>query len=68
MHRTPTTLGTYSYVNPAIAAFLGWQFHDELLSRTQLAGMVIIIAGVLLLTLPRGGATDPKELPAKRSA
>ena len=68
VNSTPTIIGTYSYVNPAIAAFLGWQFRDELLSPTQVAGMVIIIAGVLLLTLPRRGVMDPKELPAKRSA
>jgi hypothetical protein len=29
--------------------------------------MVIIIIGVCMLTL-RGGGTDPKDLPAKRSA
>jgi drug/metabolite transporter (DMT)-like permease len=54
-------------VNPAIAAFLGWEFLDEHLSPTQLCGMVIIIVGVLILTLP-GGENLEKELPAKRSA
>jgi drug/metabolite transporter (DMT)-like permease len=68
VNSTPTIIGTYSYVNPAIAAFLGWEFLGEHLSATQLAGMVVIIIGVLILTLPRGGVTDPKELPAKRSA
>ena len=70
LNSTPTIIGTYSYVNPAIAAFLGWQFLHEHLSATQLCGMVIIIVGVLTLTLPGGGGSgDPnKELPAKRSA
>jgi drug/metabolite transporter (DMT)-like permease len=67
LNTTPAVIGTYSYVNPAIASFLGWQFLDEHLSATQLAGMVIIIIGVCMLTL-RGGGTDPKDLPAKRSA
>ncbi len=67
VNSTPAVIGTYSYVNPAIAAFLGWQFLHEHLSATQLAGMVIIIIGVCTLTL-RGGSTDPKDLPAKRSA
>jgi drug/metabolite transporter (DMT)-like permease len=67
MHSKPTIIGTYCYVNPAIAAFLGWEFLDEHLSPTQLCGMVIIIVGVLILTLP-GGENLEKELPAKRSA
>jgi drug/metabolite transporter (DMT)-like permease len=70
LNSTPTVIGTYSYVNPAIAAFLGWEFLHEHLSATQLCGMVIIIIGVLILTLPGGDSIrDPKkELPAKRSA
>jgi drug/metabolite transporter (DMT)-like permease len=59
---TPTLIGTYSYVNPAIAAFLGWQFMHEHLSGIQLAGMVIIIVGVSILTVPGGSFTDPKTL------
>jgi drug/metabolite transporter (DMT)-like permease len=59
---TPAVIGTYSYVNPAIAAFLGWQFLDERLSGVQVAGMVIIIVGVSILTLPGGSLTDPKTL------
>jgi drug/metabolite transporter (DMT)-like permease len=59
---TPALIGTYSYVNPAIAAFLGWEFLHESLSRLQLIGMVIIIVGVSILTLPGGSVTDPKTL------
>jgi drug/metabolite transporter (DMT)-like permease len=69
-HTTPAVIGTYSYVNPAIAAFLGWQFLDEHLSRTQLTGMLIVIVGVLFLTLPasfRSVAPD-QEPAAPRSA
>jgi drug/metabolite transporter (DMT)-like permease len=68
LNSTPAVIGTYSYVNPAIAAFLGWQFLHEHLSVTQLAGMVIIIIGVCTLTLRGGASADPKQLPAKRSA
>lgn len=59
---TPTVIGTYSYVNPAIAAVLGWLFLHEHLSRIQLIGMVIIIVGVSILTLPGGSFIDPKTL------
>jgi len=65
---TPSVIGTYSYVNPAIAAFLGWRFLHEQLSSTQLMGMVIIIIGVCTLTLGSVAGADPTEPPAKRSA
>jgi drug/metabolite transporter (DMT)-like permease len=41
---------TYAYVNPVIAAFLGWLVLDERLDAWTLAGMVIIVAGVALTT------------------
>jgi drug/metabolite transporter (DMT)-like permease len=62
LNAAPTLIGTYGYVNPAIAAFLGWQFLDEHLTNLQLAGMVIIIAAVCILTLPGGTLTDRKTL------
>jgi len=62
LNSTPALIGTYGYVNPAIAAFLGWRFLHEHLSGTQLVGMVIIIVGVSILTLPGGSLTDPKTL------
>jgi drug/metabolite transporter (DMT)-like permease len=62
LNAAPALIGTYGYVNPAIAAFLGWQFLNEHLSGTQLVGMVVIIVGVSMLTLPGGSLTDPKTL------
>ena len=62
LNATPALIGTYGYVNPAIAAFLGWLFLNEHLSNFQLVGMVIIIAAVGILTLPGGALTDPKTL------
>jgi drug/metabolite transporter (DMT)-like permease len=61
-HAPPALTGTYGYVNPAIAAYLGWQFLDEHLSNMQLLGMVTIILAVGILTLPGGTLTDPKTL------
>lgn len=62
LNAAPAVISTYSYVNPAIAAFLGWQFLHERLSAVQLIGMVVIIVGVCLLTLPGGSLADPKTL------
>ncbi|MGQ0586300.1 MAG: EamA family transporter [Gammaproteobacteria bacterium] len=46
----PARLGTYAYVNPAVAVVLGWWLLDEQLNRTQVIGTIIILAGVLLVT------------------
>ena len=62
LHAKPTLIGTYGYVNPAIAAYLGWQFLDERLSRAQVVGMIIILVGVVLLTLPGSSLLDAKNL------
>jgi drug/metabolite transporter (DMT)-like permease len=62
LHAPPAITGTYGYVNPAIAAYLGWQFLDERLSNVQLLGMVTIILAVGILTLPGGMLTDRKTL------
>jgi drug/metabolite transporter (DMT)-like permease len=67
LNAPPALTGTYGYVNPAIAAFLGWQFLDERLSAVQLAGMLIIIAAVGILTLPGGTLTDPRTLGEPKS-
>ena len=48
---TPAQLGTYAYVNPAVAVFLGWWLLDEALSRMQIAGTLIILASVIVVTL-----------------
>jgi len=50
---TPALVGTYSYVNPAIAAVLGWWILDEHLGANQLIGMAVIFAGVALVSWPR---------------
>jgi drug/metabolite transporter (DMT)-like permease len=57
---SPAVLGTYAYVNPAIAVALGWWILDEHLGHAQIAGTAVILVGVLLVTL--GSAR--KKVPA----
>ncbi|HEV8444495.1 MAG TPA: EamA family transporter [Steroidobacteraceae bacterium] len=57
---TPAMVGTYSYVNPAIAAVLGWWFLGERLGANQLIGMTVMFAGVALVSWPQKEA--PKRL------
>jgi drug/metabolite transporter (DMT)-like permease len=46
----PARLGTYAYVNPAVAVVLGWWLLDEHLNQVQVLGTLIILGGVLLVT------------------
>lgn len=48
---TPAQLGTYAYVNPAVAVLLGGWLLDETLSAMQIAGTFIILASVVIVTL-----------------
>ena len=54
----PAAVGTYAYVNPVVALFLGWWLANEAFTRPMLAGTVIIVAGVVLVQrgrAPKGG-------------
>lgn len=48
---TPAQLGTYAYVNPAIAVLLGWWLLDEHMQRPQVLGTLVVLAGVALVTV-----------------
>lgn len=55
---TPAQLGTYAYVNPAVAVLLGGWLLDETLTATQLVGMGIILLAVIAVSLSSG----PKKI------
>lgn len=48
-HSPADRVGTFAYVNPAIAAVLGWAVLGEVLEPTQVIGMAVILAGVVLV-------------------
>jgi drug/metabolite transporter (DMT)-like permease len=48
-HASPAIVGTYGYVNPAIAALLGYLALGETLGRRQGIGMAVILFGVFLI-------------------
>ncbi len=50
MHATPVVVGSYGYVNPVVAALVGWVVLGETLAWIQVAGMVVILLGVALAT------------------
>ncbi len=47
----PAHLGTYAYVNPAVAVLLGRWLLDEALTGMQLMGMAVILTGVITVSL-----------------
>jgi len=59
----PALLGTYAYVNPAVAVALGWWWLGETLNTVEIAGMAVILLGVALVTLSGPKTTAP---PAQR--
>jgi drug/metabolite transporter (DMT)-like permease len=51
LNHVPTQkVATYAYVNPVIAVFLGWLVLHERIDRYVLAGTVIVVASVALVT------------------
>ena len=63
-HTTPARLATYAYVNPAVAACVGWAVLGEAFSSMQLVGTAIILTGVVLVSLPDdAGAARAAEAP-----
>jgi drug/metabolite transporter (DMT)-like permease len=51
-HSPADRVGTFAFVNPAIAAVLGWAVLGEALGPAQVAGMLVVLLGVALVTLP----------------
>jgi drug/metabolite transporter (DMT)-like permease len=56
---TPTSLGTYAYVNPAIATVLGWLVLNETLSIAQGAGMMLVLVSVMLINWSERLSAEP---------
>jgi drug/metabolite transporter (DMT)-like permease len=62
---TPAQLGTYAYVNPIIAVLLGAWLLDETLNLREILAMLVIMAGVALVTsAPRAPKTAPAGDPS----
>jgi drug/metabolite transporter (DMT)-like permease len=51
--RPVVQVGTYAYVNPVVAVMLGWLFANEPFSGRQMVALAVILAGVLLINLPK---------------
>jgi drug/metabolite transporter (DMT)-like permease len=54
---SPARLGTYAYVNPIVAVFLGWAIAGERLSIRTAVAAAIVICAVALITTSRSTTT-----------
>lgn len=62
-HADPAAVGTYAYVNPIIAVFLGWLIAGERVTPRVVLGAAIIVAAVGIITL-MANRQRPGKLPA----
>ncbi len=58
-HVSAALAGTYAYVNPVVAIFVGWLVADEPITPRLVAGMLIILAGVALVRVKGSPAARP---------
>ena len=56
---SPAMLGTYAYVNPAVAVALGWWLLNEQMNAQQLAGTAVILFAVIMVTLAQSRPSKP---------
>jgi drug/metabolite transporter (DMT)-like permease len=52
-HKSPAIVSTYSYINPLVAVLLGSLLLNERIVWLQIAAMIIILTGVLLINMPK---------------
>jgi len=66
LEHVPTSkVSTYAYVNPVVAVFLGWLILHEPVDRYIVAGSVIVVLSVILVTSAKvKEKTVAEELPA----
>jgi drug/metabolite transporter (DMT)-like permease len=58
---SPSLVGTYAFVNPAVAVFLGWLLGAEPISVTTIIGACGIVAAVAIIVLHQRTSTNVNE-------
>ncbi|MFT3932976.1 MAG: EamA family transporter [Chitinophagaceae bacterium] len=51
--RPPSIVGTYAYVNPVVAVFLGWLIANEQITWHQIVALIIILTGVIIVNFSK---------------
>jgi drug/metabolite transporter (DMT)-like permease len=63
-HESPTKVGTYAYVNPVVAVLIGYFFGGEPLGARTIAGTVLVLVSVVVITTKRSG-TEARPFAAR---
>ena len=56
---TPARVGTYAYVNPVVALFLGWALAGETLTSRVLLAAAVILTAVMVIAV-KGGPSESR--------
>ncbi|HTV13936.1 MAG TPA: EamA family transporter [Acidobacteriaceae bacterium] len=67
-HESPTRVSSYAYVNPVIALAIGSMLAGERLTLLQIAGAVLVLAGVFATLRSRAVAQPAPSLPARAAS
>ncbi len=59
--RPPALVGTYAYVNPVVAVFLGWLIVHEPITWHQVLALLIILAGVIIVNFSKETITKKDQ-------
>jgi drug/metabolite transporter (DMT)-like permease len=59
--RPPSQVGTYAYVNPVVAVFLGWLLADEKISTQQIIALCVVLAGVIMVNFSKENKQRTKQ-------
>lgn len=60
-HQSPARVGSYAYVNPVVAVFLGWALADEPVTLRTVIAAAIILTGVVLIVRYRARVKPPGD-------
>ena len=61
-HLAVPIVSLYAYINPVVAAWLGWLIYDEPFGRREIAALGVILLGVVLVQR-RPAAAEGKRSP-----
>ena len=58
---SPSLVGTYAYVNPIVAIFVGWLFAGESMGEREAMAAAVIVVAVALITIGNARAAKTKK-------